>query len=74
MKNCTKWGFNGIRLGMMWAGVQPRKDFYNETYLDTMQQLINMAGKHGIYTLIDYHQDIMGEIFCGDGIPTWLAQ
>jgi hypothetical protein len=38
-----------------------------------METLINMAGKHGIYTLIDYHQDIMGEIFCGDGIPTWLA-
>lgn len=36
MVNCTKWGFNGIRLGMMWAGVEPQKDQYNETYLDTM--------------------------------------
>lgn len=37
-----------------------------------MDRLINMAGKHGIYTLIDFHQDLIAEKFCGDGIPTWL--
>lgn len=73
MVNCTKWGYNGIRLGMMWAGVEPQKDTYNETYLDIMERLINMAGQHGIYTLIDFHQDLIAEKFCGDGIPTWLA-
>jgi hypothetical protein len=41
MINCTKWGFNGIRLGMMWAGVEPIEDTYNETYLDIMEDLIN---------------------------------
>jgi endoglycosylceramidase len=38
-----------------------------------MEKLINNAGRHGIYTLIDYHQDLMSEKFCGDGVPTWLA-
>jgi len=27
-------GFNSIRLGLMWAGVEPKKDWYNQTYLD----------------------------------------
>lgn len=27
-------GFNAIRLGLMWAGVEPKKDWYNQTYLD----------------------------------------
>ena len=22
-------GFNAVRLGMMWAGVEPKKDWYN---------------------------------------------
>lgn len=38
-----------------------------------MEKLINMAGSHGIYTLIDFHQDLISEKFCGDGIPIWLA-
>ena len=37
-----------------------------------MEKLINKAGEYGIYTLIDFHQDLIAEKFCGDGIPTWL--
>ena len=55
-----------------WAGVEPTNEGYNETYLDEMERLINMAGEHGIYSLIDFHQDLIAEKFCGDGVPTWL--
>lgn len=27
-------GFNAIRLGIMWSGLQPTKDTFNDTYLD----------------------------------------
>ena len=56
----------------MWAGVEPKKDWYNQTYLDEMVKIVNAAGQAGIYTLIDYHQDILSEKFCGDGVPIWL--
>lgn len=36
MLKLKQWGFNGIRLGMMWAGVEPTPNTYNETYLDEM--------------------------------------
>ena len=29
MQQCKEWGFNGIRLGMMWAGVEPTENGYN---------------------------------------------
>ena len=37
-------GMNGVRLGAMWAGVEPQKDVYNETYLQHMVQLVNKLG------------------------------
>lgn len=37
-----------------------------------MERLINLAGSYGIYSLIDFHQDLIAEKFCGDGVPTWL--
>lgn len=37
-----------------------------------MEKLINKAGEYGISTLIDFHQDLIAEKFCGDGVPTWL--
>jgi hypothetical protein len=43
----------------MWAGVEPKKDWYNQTYLDEMVNIVNAAGKAGIYTIIDFHQDLL---------------
>ena len=33
-------GFNVVRLGMMWPGVEPKKGQYNETYLAIMKKLV----------------------------------
>jgi len=29
---------------MMWAGLEPTKDWYNETYLQEMVNIVNKAG------------------------------
>ena len=29
---------------------------------------------HGIYTLADAHQDVMGARFCGEGFPDWAVE
>jgi len=31
-------------------------------------------GKHGIYSLLDAHQDIGNEKFCGQGFPSWAIK
>lgn len=73
MKSLREWGFNGIRLAVMWPGVEPKAAEYSQEYLDKMRDLVNLAGrKYGIYSLIEFHQDLASEKFCGDGIPAHL--
>lgn len=33
-----------------------------------------MANKHGIWVLLDAHQDLFAKQFCGEGLPTWTAK
>jgi hypothetical protein len=67
-------GVTVIRLGMMWAGVEPRRGQYNYTYIETLRGIAKNAAAYGIYTLLDMHQDGMSEKFCGEGLPSWAVQ
>jgi endoglycosylceramidase len=40
----TKWGFNFVRLGVMWEAVESAPGVYDETYLDEVESLINKLG------------------------------
>ena len=31
------------------------------------------AGKYGIYSLLDMHQDDLSDKLCGEGIPDWAV-
>ena len=53
--NLVKWGFNFVRLGVMWEGVETADGVYNEKYLADVNALVNKLGEKGIYTLIDSH-------------------
>jgi endoglycosylceramidase len=45
---------------------------YSQEYLKKMKDIVDLAGSYGIYSLVEFHQDIASEKFCGDGIPAWL--
>jgi endoglycosylceramidase len=57
LKNLTQldylqsWGFNCIRLGVMWSGVYPQKGQLNQTYLDEMLEIVDQLAQRGIYEL-----------------------
>jgi endoglycosylceramidase len=70
--NLQSWGQNIIRLGVMWAGLEPTQGEYNETYIQIIESIVNKASRYGIYTLLDMHQDLLSEKFCGDGLPLWM--
>jgi len=72
MANLQSWGLNVVRLGVMWPGVEPAPGKYNQTYLEVVRQLVNDMHSHGIYTIVDFHQDAFAERFCGEGVPDWL--
>lgn len=66
-------GLNVIRLGTMWAGIEPQKGVYNETMLKILSDIVEMAAQRGIYVLLDMHQDVLNEKFCGEGFPDWAT-
>ncbi|MUL50025.1 cellulase family glycosylhydrolase [Mycobacterium sp. CBMA293] len=67
-------GFNVVRLGVIWAGVEPEPGVYNAAYLQSIQQTVNMLAAHGIYTIIDMHQDLYSASLGGEGAPQWATQ
>lgn len=67
------WGFNFIRLGVMWQAVETSPQVYNTTYLAEINTLINKLGAAGIYTLVDAHQDVFSRQLCGEGVPDFYA-
>jgi hypothetical protein len=64
-------GFNSVRLITNWESVQPYRpgtcagrgprysaECYDREYLDYYDQIIAKAKEHGLYVLVDMHQDI----------------
>jgi endoglycosylceramidase len=69
--NLVFWGFNFVRLGVMWEAVERSKGVYNDTYLGEILKLVNKLGENGIYTMIDAHQDVFARTICGEGVPAF---
>ncbi|KAJ3326919.1 hypothetical protein HDU76_012526 [Blyttiomyces sp. JEL0837] len=67
-------GTNSIRLNVAWAGLFPTKTGgVDATYLANIQSIISLCDQYGISVLIDFHQDSLAERFCGNGVPSWIA-
>jgi endoglycosylceramidase len=66
------WGFNCIRLGVIWDGAEPAPGRYDEAYLGKVAELCDRAAAHGIYVMLDMHQDLYGRQF-SDGAPDWAT-
>jgi endoglycosylceramidase len=70
-------GFNTIRLGLIYKGLEPDppgadgRPIYDERYLDKLAKTERVLAKHRIHTLLDFHQDLYNERFQGEGWPDW---
>ena len=67
-----KWGFNCVRLGFTWSGIEPEPGVFNEEYLKDLDGAIERAKKAGLYILLDMHQDLYGQEY-SDGAPSWAT-
>jgi len=72
-KTLAAWGMNFVRLGMMWPGIEPSRGHIDLDYLNRVMRIVKMLGRHGIYTLLDVHQDIGPGAFCGEGVPHYYV-
>jgi endoglycosylceramidase len=67
-------GFNAMRLGVIWAAVEPQPLSYDDNYLASIVQTVQTLANHGIVSLLDFHQDLYNEVFQGEGAPSWAVQ
>ena len=68
----AKRGFNLIRLGIFWDGVEPSPGAYDDEYLSRVEKVVKIACQCGIYVFLDMHQDLFSVKFI-DGAPEWAT-
>ena len=54
-------GFDAVRLIVHWSLLEPRRGFIDQSYLDRIHQAAGWAAAHGIYVVLDMHQDAWGK-------------
>ena len=67
-------GFNAVRVGVLWQGLEPEPGVFNPFYLDEIKATVTMLAKAAIVSLLDFHQDLVNQEFGGEGWPSWAVQ
>jgi endoglycosylceramidase len=71
MDRAASWGIDAMRVPFTWAALEGTQGTYDTAWLAQYQQLLAAAWARGIWTVVDFHQDIYSESYCGDGFPSW---
>ncbi len=85
----AKQGFNVVRLLVSWSSLEPARDVFDDAYVGRVHDAVAAAAAHGIYSVIDMHQDAWGKfiatppgVTCAagsepaigwDGAPQWAT-
>src|SRR3954452_13578079 len=67
-------GYDTVRLGLIYKAVEPQPGHYDDAYLQRIENTVNVLGRHGIVSLLDFHQDMYNERFQGEGWPDWAVR
>ena len=66
-------GFNTVRLGVVFGFLMPEPGVLDHAYLDSIARTVRVLGDHGLYVLLDFHQDGWGPATHGNGMPPWAT-
>ena len=66
-------GFNTLRLGVPFEFVMPAPGVVDDAYLTSIAETVRILGRHGVYVLLDFHQDGWGPATHGNGMPAWAT-
>lgn len=67
-------GLNNVRVGVIYAGVEPQPGVYDDAYLDQIESTVATLDRYAVVSLVDFHQDMYNERFSGEGWPDWAVQ
>jgi endoglycosylceramidase len=73
LDRAAAWGINALRVPFTWAAVEPTQGAYDDAFLMRYEALLDAAWARGMYTIVDFHQDVYADIYCGDGFPAWTV-
>lgn len=69
-------GWRVLRLAFFWSALEPECDpiapKYDEAYLNSYFQYLDLLAAKGFLILIDLHQDLLGKAYGGNGMPAWV--
>ena len=71
LDRAASWGLDALRVPFTWAAVEPTQGSDDADFLQRYDALLDGAWARGMYTILDFHQDVYAENFCGDGFPAW---
>lgn len=67
-------GFNSARIGTLWVGVSPDSaGQVRADYLDAWDRVVKLMAAQKIWMLFDFHQDLLGHRYQGEGVPDWAV-
>jgi len=85
----AEYGFDVQRLNLSWSALEPAPGRFSQAYIARIRQTVNWAAGHGIYTVLDMHQDTYSKYvtaspgttcrpgatpeFGNDGAPAWAT-
>lgn len=67
-------GYNSVRLGLIYKAVEPQPGVYDDDYIARIKATADTLARHGIVSLLDFHQDLYNEKFSGEGFPDWAVE
>jgi endoglycosylceramidase len=73
LDRAASWGIDVLRVPFTWAAVEPAQGMNDAEFLGRYDALLQQAWARGMWTIVDFHQDIYSEVFCGDGFPGWTV-
>src|SRR5262245_45341089 len=85
----AKQGFNVVRLLVSWSSLEPTRGEFDDAYIERVHDAVDAAAAHGMYSVVDMHQDAWGKFIatppgttCAagtepaigwDGAPEWAT-
>lgn len=73
LDRAASWGVDVLRVPFAWAALEPTRGEDDATWLARYDALLDGAAARGMWTIVDAHQDIYSEVYCGDGFPAWTV-
>ena len=73
-KLLARHGFNVVRLGAFYGAYEREPGVFSERYMDSFERTQRLLARFGIFTVFDFHQDMLNARYQGRGFADWFIQ